>query len=293
MYAGAGSHASYFRPGEYQAEVPIPFPGAVTRPEQRAGTVLAGRRWVRAPRRRTRFASPSSTSRAVTAWPSGRGRRIDGRRKSSTRRHPGRAATAGSGACSRATRSPVRTRRPGRCTSATARPAPSWFDPLGFAALDRVPPPPRELEALEGERTLLQGRQSELERLIPEASARLQELGVRIRSLRGSPHLAAEAERLEALVADEAASLTGLRLERSANAAVLEGLDRRIDQRRQGERRVRGRTSGNAAEPVSVAQMRFDRAAEVWAAISLSAAPRRAGRRDPGRLPTGPGRRSS
>ena len=59
----------------------------------------------------------------------------------------------------------------------------------------------KELQAL------LQDRQSELERLIPEASERLQELGVRIRSLRGSPHLAAEAERLEALVADEAATL--------------------------------------------------------------------------------------
>jgi VanZ family protein len=73
------------------------------------------------------------------------------------------------------------------------------------------------------------------------------------------------------LVADEAASLTGLRLERSANAAVLEGLDRRIDQRRQGRAEGARAHIRNAAEPVSVAQMRFDRAAEVWAAISLSA----------------------
>jgi hypothetical protein len=76
---------------------------------------------------------------------------------------------------------------------------------------------------------------------------------------------------MEALVAEEAASLTALRLERSANGAVLEGLERRIEERRRGRPDDARAHIRNAAEPVSVAQMRFDRAAEVWAAISLSA----------------------
>jgi hypothetical protein len=42
-------------------------------------------------------------------------------------------------------------------------PRPSWFDPLGFAGLDRVPPPPREIDALETEQARIDERQSELE----------------------------------------------------------------------------------------------------------------------------------
>ena len=180
----------------------------------------------------------------------GPGQENDGRRTSSTRRHRGRAATAGSGACSRATRSPARTRRPGRCTSGTARRGRPGSTRSGSPALDRVPPPPRELEALEGERALLQGRQSELERLIPEATSTLQELGVRIRSLRGSPHLAAEAERLEALVAER-----GGEPDRPAPRALRErGRPRRARPAdrpapARESRTVRGRTSGMPPSP--------------------------------------------
>ena len=76
-------------------------------------------------------------------------------------------------------------------------PRPSWFNPLGFAGLDQVPPPPRELAVLEGECARLEARQAELDRLIPEETSMLQELGVRLQSMHGSPHLAAEAARLE------------------------------------------------------------------------------------------------
>ena len=270
VYAGAGSHASYFRAGEYQAEVAIPSPARL-----RGLSRALGRFW------RTTLGQSAATQNPL------RIPFIDFARGDGVAVGPGQEnrwapnvidettpwASRYRGLWGLFARDPISGENApaGPMYERDGSPRPSWFDPLGFAALDRVPPPPRELEALEGERTLLQGRQSELERLIPEASARLQELGVRIRSLGGSPHLAAEAERLEALVADEAASLTGLRLERSANAAVLEGLDRRIDQRRQGRAEGARAHIRNAAEPVSVAQMRFDRAAEVWAAISLSA----------------------
>ena len=120
-------------------------------------------------------------------------------------------------------------------------PRPSWFDPLGFAGLDQVPPPPRELAALEGERARLEARQSELDRLIPEETSTLQELGVRLQSMHGSPHLATESARLEAEAAEQAAKLTALRRERSENEAVLEGLRRRIERRRAGEAGRRAR----------------------------------------------------
>jgi hypothetical protein len=100
-------------------------------------------------------------------------------------------------------------------------PRPSWFDPLGFAGLDQVPPPPREIEALEREQERIGERQGELERLIPEETALLQELGVRLDSMRGSPHLASESEVLDAQAADRSAKLRALRKERFENEALL------------------------------------------------------------------------
>jgi hypothetical protein len=133
-----------------------------------------------------------------------------------------------------------------------------------------VPPPPEEVAVLEGELARLGTRQSELDRLIPEETSILQELGVRLQSMHGSPHLATEAARLEAQTAEQATKLTGLRRERSENDAVLEGLQRQIERRRaHGPDDARGHIR-NAAEPVRASKLRFDRAAELWAAVSIS-----------------------
>lgn len=149
-------------------------------------------------------------------------------------------------------------------------PRPSWFDPLAFAGLDQVPPPPQEVAVLEGELARVGTRQSELDRLIPEQTSILQELGVRLQSMHGSPHLATEAGRLEAQTAEQATKLTGLRRERSENKAVLEGLVRQIERRRaRGPDDARGHIR-HAAEPVAESELRFNRAAELWAAVSIS-----------------------
>jgi len=150
-------------------------------------------------------------------------------------------------------------------------PRPSWFDPLGFAGLDRVPAPPRELDALESERAHLEDRQRELELLIPRETALLQELGVRLDSMRGSPHLAAEAESLDTEAAGQSAKLRDLRKERFENDAVLESLHRRVERRRAGKRDDPRAHITHAAEPVPPAKIRFNGAAEIWAALSVSA----------------------
>src|SRR5262244_4049444 len=58
----------------------------------------------------------------------------------------------------------------------TARP--SWFDPLGFAGLAQVTPPPQELRTMETECERLEHRESELDRLIAEETGALRKLGV-------------------------------------------------------------------------------------------------------------------
>jgi hypothetical protein len=270
VYAGAGSHASYFKPGEYQAEVPVPVPARIEGLLEPLGKL-----W------RTTLGQGEETRRPL------RIPFIDFARGDGLAIGPGQAKEWTPNVIDETTQWASRYRGlwglyaqdpisgenapAGPMYDRDGSPRPSWFDPLGFAGLAQVPPPPRELELLEGDCAKLEDRQTELERLIPEETSLLQELGVRLRSMHGSPHLAAESARLEAEVRSEGAKLTHLRRERSENEAVLEGLRRRIERRRSGSPDDARTHIRHAAEPVPPSKLRFNRAAEIWAALSISA----------------------
>ena len=269
VYAGAGSHASYFRRGEYQAEVPIPAPQRVKRIVEAMGDF-----W------RERLGQGGET-RSPLRIPF-----IDFARGDGLSIGPGQPhewtpnvidettpwASKYRGLWGLYAQDPIAGENApaGPMYDRDGSPRPSWFNPLGFAGLDQVPPPPRELEVLEGECARLEARQSELDRLIPAETALLQELGVRLRSMHGSPHLATESAKLEAETAEQSTKLTGLRKERAENDAVLEGVRRRIEHRRTGAPDDPRAHIRHAAEPVPASKMRFNRAAELWAALSIS-----------------------
>ena len=269
VYAGAGSHASYFRAGEYQAEVPIPAPQRIKKLAEALGGF-----W------RTRLGQ-GDEKKSPLRIPF-----IDFARGDGLAIGPGQPnewtpnlvdettswASKYRGLWGLYAQDPISGENApaGPMYERDGSPRPSWFNPLGFAGLDQVPPPPREVAVLDGECARLETRRGELDRLITEETSTLQELGVRLQSMHGSPHLATEAARLEAQTAEQATKLGGLRRERSENEAVLEGLKRQIERRRlhgPGDARAHIR---NAAEPVAASKMRFDRAAELWAAVSMS-----------------------
>jgi uncharacterized membrane protein YccC len=133
-----------------------------------------------------------------------------------------------------------------------------------------VPPPPVEAELLEAEIEALRRRREELDALVPGEATTLQKVGVRLESMEGTPHLAAQHEGLEAHVDELASRVKALRRERSENEAVLEGLERRLEGLRAGRREHPRGHIGRAAEPVPPANMRFNRVAELFAAFSLS-----------------------
>jgi hypothetical protein len=148
-------------------------------------------------------------------------------------------------------------------------PRPAWIDPLGFADLARVAPPPQELPLISAELERLTERRRELDERIDEATLTLREVGARLEATQGRPHLAHVATSLEAEVAVSTSALTALRCEKSEDAAVIEGLQRRLSAHEvvRGDPRAHIR---HAAEPVPLSTMRFNQAAELWAAISLS-----------------------
>ena len=269
VFAGAGSHASYFKQGEYQSEVPLPIPGRVREVvrvlsrfwRQTLGQVAGGEDPFRAPfidfargdgitigPGQEKEWTPNEVSEE-TSWASGY-RGLWGFYAQDP--ISGENAPAG----------PMYNR--------DGSPRPSWFDPLGFAALDSVPPPPVEQQLLEQETAALAARQEELATQASGEAEALQRIGTRLESMEGSPHLAAQHRKLEVEVRRLASKLKTLRREHSENEAVLEGLNRRLDRMRAGRRDDPRAHIREAAQPVPPAEMRFSRVAEWWAALSLS-----------------------
>jgi hypothetical protein len=276
VHVGAGSHASYFRKGEYQAEVTLPLPGWVS-----GLTRLWNRFWTE-----TLGQPPANPFRIPF---------VDYARGDGLRVGPG--GLPGRKAASCGTWSPVPVdesvpwvgqyrglwglfaRDPisgenapaGPVYNRDGSPRSAWYDPLGFAGLDKVPPPPKAQALLERNRRKISARQKELEKLIPGKADELQSLGVRLKGMEGNPHLAKQYAALEKVITALGAEVRGLRRERSENAALLEGLDRRLERAKACEMEDPRLHIRHLAEPVQTDQVfRFGHAAETWAAVSLS-----------------------
>ncbi len=270
VYAGAGSHASYFRPGEYQAEVPIPAPPRI----KRLAEALDGF-W------RTRLGQGDETRRPLRI-PFVDFARGDGLSIGAGQQHEWTPnvidestpwASEYRGLWGLFARDPISGENApaGPMYDRDGSGRPSWFDPLGFAGLAQVTPPPQELGVMETELRSLERRQAEIEGLVVAETRVIRELGVRLESMRGSPHLAAESTRIDLQAASQTERLTALRRESSENGAVIEGLERSIERSKAGDAEDGRAHIRHAAAPVAAAEMRFNHAAEVWAAISISA----------------------
>jgi hypothetical protein len=268
VYCGAGSHASYFRKGEYQAEANLELPAWVQ--------FLRGawnKFWTEAlgqepadPFRipfvdyargdglsvgagETRTWAPALIDEN-TAWVS-QYRGLWGL----FARDPisGENAPAG----------PMYNR--------DGTPRSSWYDPLGFAGLDRVPTPREALSLLEKNTGEITSRQAELDALIPDKMAHVHKLGARLKSLESRPHLAREYGALQRKIGERADEVHNLRRERSENAAMLESMKARLGTLRQGIPDDPHAHLLHLAVPAKTSRMRFARVAQAWAAISLSA----------------------
>jgi hypothetical protein len=146
----------------------------------------------------------------------------------------------------------------------------SWYDPLGFAGLDKVPPPPDVIPLLEASRSDVSNRQNLLRNLVEDTSSELRGLGTELKSMEGNPHLAKPHLQLQKKVAVLVDQVRGFRREQSENAAVLESLAGRLERERKGVLEGPLAHIHHLDMPAKTTRMRFDHAAEAWAAISLS-----------------------
>jgi hypothetical protein len=269
VWAGAGSHASYFQKGEYQAAVALPLPGWI-----RGSAHFFSHVWTDVMGQQGRTKDPFRIPFVDYA-------RGDGRAIGPRQEHAWSPVLIDEstpwvsqyrGLWGLYARDPISGENApaGPKYDRDGSPRRAWYDPVGFAGLDKEPPPPVAAELLEQDCTLLGLRQEELEQVIGKKATELNALGVQSAGLEGHPHLRARHTVLMETIAVQREELSVMRKEFSENDSVLRALSHKLA-RLQAGRKSDPRAHIHAlARPVPQRDMRFNRAAEAWSAVSLS-----------------------
>ncbi len=278
IYAGAGSHASYYSRGEYLAELELPFLSPLVRLVDRLQEA-----W------RKTLRQVSGDTRRAASGPEFNVFRIpfvDYARGDGVSIGPGQDKEWGTPqlldpapawaveyrglwglyahdpiAGENAPAGPVYNR------DGTARR--SWYDPLGWAGLDKLPPPDEALIKIEERRAEMEAEQKALAQAIAGKQHALMDLGIEAAAMQGQPHLEklhnAHHEKITALSKE----LNQLQAQLAANAALAEALVLHAARLRAGDRGPLRAHLHRAHRPASDAGLRLSRFAELWAAISI------------------------
>jgi hypothetical protein len=269
VWAGAGSHASYFRQGEYQSPATLPLP-----------------KWMRS------IAGGFSSFWTRTLGQAGRARDplripfVDFARGDGTSIGPGQECrwspvlidesvpwvSKYRGLWGLYAHDPISGENApaGPMYNRGGSPRQSWYDPLGFAGLDKEPPPPLAPVLLGEDCARLEARQEELQGLIVRKTTELQALGAQMGGMEGNPHLIVRYKALLDKSTVLRADVSGLRREFSENEAVLGALRQRLALLEAGRKPDPRAHIKKLGEPVAPKAVRFNRAAEAWGSISLS-----------------------
>jgi hypothetical protein len=145
----------------------------------------------------------------------------------------------------------------------------SWFAPLAFAGVDRLPTPPQAFTALAARRDSIVARQKELNDLIQARLAEQQGLGAEMAAVAGLNYMQLETQaglkRAESLRAE----LRQLRRERMDNDELIGALDARAEALKAGQLDDPRAHARIVQEPMKIAQLRFGRLAQLWSAASI------------------------
>jgi hypothetical protein len=146
----------------------------------------------------------------------------------------------------------------------------AWYDPVGWAGLDKVPPPTEMLEAILEQRADIISRCGALRADIDDKSRQLKKLGIELAAMRDRSHLDAPYQEGTRRVAELSGELDRLRGKLATDEAVSESLTEYASRLRAGERDQARAHISRAHRPASEDELRVSRVAEAWAAISVS-----------------------
>jgi hypothetical protein len=277
IYVGAGSHASYYAPGEYLTELTLPLPSPLARVtgairtfwktrlgqyvgngEEDGGSGYFSIPFVDYARGDglsvgeggdRSWDEPRLISDPAPAWVSGY-RGLWGLYA----RDPFEGEDAPAGPMYNRDKSVSR----------------AWYDPVGWAGLDKVAPPTETLEAILEQRADIISRCDALRDEIDDKSRQLKKLGTELAAMRDRSHLDAPYQEGTRRAAELSGELDRLRGKLATDEAVSESLAEYAARLRAGERDQARAHISRAHRPASEDELRVSRVAEAWAAISVS-----------------------
>lgn len=275
VYVGAGSHASYFAAGEYLTELSLPLPRPVARV---AGAVRDFWR-----ERLGQYTDDDDGSAGYLSIPFVDYARGDGLTIGAggdREWDPPRVITDPPPAWVSGYRGlwGLYTRDPFEGEDAPAGPmydrdksvSRSWYDPVGWAGLDKVPTSAEELEATLARCAEIEARGTEIRTTIAEKSREIKQLGVAAAAMRDRSHLDEPYEECRRRIGELSAEVDGLRAELATDEAVSESLKEHAERVRTGEKGPARAHITRAHRPASETELRVGRVAEAWAAVSVS-----------------------
>jgi hypothetical protein len=277
VYAGAGSHASYYAPGEYLAEIDLPFLSPVARV---VNWLKTG--WNRLMGRKEHDSSDGPAEGVNVFWVPF----VDYARGDGLTIGPGgkeewdapRLLDSTQGWVSQYTglwglfaRDPISGENapagPMYNREGTIRRV--WYDPVGWAGLDKLPPPNQFLARLHQQQTELGARQAQRQAAIAQKEAELTGLGVVNLAVHDRACLQAldgeQKERIDVLSSE----LAELKEQGAADQKLAEALDFYEKRLLAGQRDPARMHIRRAHKPASDSELRANRVVELWAALSI------------------------
>jgi hypothetical protein len=146
----------------------------------------------------------------------------------------------------------------------------AWYDPVGWAGLDKVPPPTEKLDAILEQQADITSRCHALRAEIDVKSRQLKRLGTELSAMRGRSHLDAPYGEAARRVSQLSGEIDRLRSRLATDEAVSESLEEYARRLKAGERDPARAHIARAQRPASEDELRFSRVAEAWAAVSVS-----------------------
>jgi hypothetical protein len=278
IYAGAGSHASYFRSGEYLTELELPFLTPLIRLAETQHDFWHRRlRQYKGPGPYSGQGNPSSIfCIPFVDYARGDGLSIGpGQEKEWAQPHV-LSPTPPWVACYRGLWG-LYAHDPLSGEDAPAGPMynrdgslrRAWYDPLGWAGLDKEPPPSAALDMVLARQEELASQDTELQARIEEKSQELMGLGVEVAAMRGEPHMMQRYEAHQGRVRELSEDVDRLRAELAEGRALMESLQGYAEELQAGIRVPARAHIRRARQPASSQNLWTSRLAELWAAGSI------------------------
>jgi hypothetical protein len=145
----------------------------------------------------------------------------------------------------------------------------AWFDPLGWAGMEKVLPPIDQPEMLIARKAGIQATINTLQAEIEQLQEVHYQRGFDLDAIRNTPHLQSEVDDLIRILEEERLALADKRRQLTVEETKLEAIDRFAAALRDGKRPTLRAHIKHAHQPQVKKSLRFNRLAEIWAAISI------------------------